>query len=527
MGLLRFVTKGISKVSSSLQGRCDVNPSDRSSVRETPGESIASALVNSTTSSNVVKIDAPEEYQPAVLSKTPNEYQPSGPSESMTQNINTLSTNTTGKAESKQEFNPENKQEIAQIILQNKRKYICASCELDPKILDIVNSNKMASCFFCNSNEETQKLLNQVKKHERDISGLGKMVKDKNKQIEALQKDLKRKEDEASRLKETVKAQTRELGSLETGYAKLKADYQKNENEIRKLQKTESAMRRQGDVLMDEQAKTLILDILRTKIKAICRIYLKDIRWRNVLATVNEQQLKSILGSIFSPSWHPASWPLIRDHPNISTQTLVTALLSCTISKIYFQNPFFRCGDARDTLSKIYDASLLKYPEASVIWRAKTTTLLKDISYDKGVTTTTTSDIIVKRIFNSIETLIQTENLREGKYMNDLENKIFDLVHSSIDLATDWHSREFHFEVISYEWLYYMKFDVYSEETSKYATPFPASRKLEGGKLYGILAVISPGFIRYLKGEGETEFKEIVWEKASVLLSENPVNNYK
>ncbi|EGX50090.1 hypothetical protein AOL_s00076g441 [Orbilia oligospora ATCC 24927] len=380
----------------------------------------------------------------------------------------------------------------------------------------------MSKCFFCNSTAEKQKLWNVVKKHEREINNFKKAVKDKSREIENLQKDLQRKEAEVINLKERVQGQARELRSLGTDYEKIKADYQKNENEIRKLQQTESAMRRQGDVLMDEQAKTLILDILRTKIKAICRIYLKDIRWKNILAAVGEQRLKEALGLAFSPSWHPDSWPLIRDHPNISTQTLVMALLSCTISKSYFQNPFFRCGEARDALSKIYDWAMLKLPEPAIVWRAKTTTLLKDVSYDNG-TTTATSDIVIKRIFNTINNLIQTENPLEDDGMSDLYTKIADLVRSSINLATDWHSREFHFEVISFEWLCYMKYDVYSEETSKFVTPFPASRKLESGKLYGILSVISPGFLRYLKGEGDKEFKEIVWEKASVLLTENPL----
>ncbi|RVD83230.1 uncharacterized protein DFL_007626 [Arthrobotrys flagrans] len=471
------------------------------------------------------KLDNKAECQPTPFGENvnPDQYPPTDQRESTINNISappTAVVDTTHTTKTKSESKTEDKTDIEQIPLESKRKYICASCELDPKIIDIVESNKMTSCFFCNSSAEMQKLLKRVKSSERNTVGLEKTVKEQNKNIETLQKALKRKEDETSRLKEKIKAQTRELGSLETDYEKMKADYQKNETEIRKLQQTESAMRRQGDVLMDEQAKTLILDILRTKIKAISRIYLKNVRWANILKANDDQDLKRVLGSAFSPAWHPDSWPLVRGHPDLSTQTLVTSLLSCTVSKLYFQDPFFRCGEAKDTLNKIYWAAIFKSPEPAIIWRAKTTTLLNDLSYDKGLTTTAASDIVIKRMYNSIEELIQTDNLPSGGEMNGLYNKIIDLVQSSIKLATDWHSREFHFEVISFDWLHFMEFGVYSEESARYVTPFPTSRKYEEGKRHRILAVISPGFVRYLKGDGEKDFKEIIWAKALVLLSE-------
>ncbi|KAF3188831.1 hypothetical protein TWF225_003212 [Orbilia oligospora] len=541
MGVLKYFIKGLSKFSNSTssQGRYETSPDNHlpgRGPRDQPSLPVDRRATSSNLATNQVIL---EEQQPPETTRTESnnvhnkdQSTPLGgntdrnlpPSSSISKSDNITAPLPVppgnGSISSTESHPQEDKQNIAQILIQNKRKFICASCERE--VLDSVRSNKMSKCFFCNSTAERQKLSNAVKRHEREINNLRKTVKDKSREIEGLQKDLQRKEAEATNLKERVQGQAREIRSLETDYEKIKADYQKNENEIRKLQQTESAMRRQGDVLMDEQAKTLILDILRTKIKAICRIYLKDIRWKNILATVDEQQLKGVLGSTFSPSWHPESWLLIRDHPNMSTQTLVTALLSCTIAKSYFQNPFFRCGEARDALGKIYDWAILKLPEPAIVWRAKTTTLLKDVSYDNGITTVT-SDIVIKRIFNTITSLIQTENPLEDDRKSDLYTKIVDLVRSSITLATDWHSREFHFEVISFEWLCFMNFDVYSEETSKFVTPFPASRKLEGGKLYGILSVISPGFIRYLKGDGEKEFKKIVWEKASVLLTENPL----
>ncbi|KAF3208188.1 hypothetical protein TWF106_008329 [Orbilia oligospora] len=541
MGVFKYFLKGLSKFSNSTssQGRYETSPDNYlpgRGPRDQPSPPVGRRATSSNLATNQLIIeeqlppettrteskDVQNKDQSPPLGGNINQHLPPSSSISKSDNITAplLVPPGNGSISNTASHTQEDKQNIAQILLQNKRKFICASCEIE--VLDNLRSNKMSKCFFCNSSAEKQRLSNVVKKHEREVNNLRKTVKDKSREIETLQKDLQRKEAEAINLKERVQGQARELQSLGTDYEKIKADYQKNENEIRKLQQTESAMRRQGDVLMDEQAKTLILDILRTKIKAICRIYLKDIRWKNILATVNEQRLKEALGSAFSPSWYPGSWPLIRDHPNISTQTLVTALLSCTISKLYFQNPFFRCGEARDTLNNIYDRAILRLPEPAIVWRAKTTTLLKDVSYDNGITTVA-SNIVIKRIFNSINNLIQTENPLENDGINDLHTRIVDLVRSSIDLATDWHSREFHFEVISFEWLCFMKYDIYSEETSNFVTPFPASRKLEGGKLYGILSVISPGFIRYLKGDGEKEFKKIVWEKASVLLTENPL----
>ncbi|KAK6335043.1 hypothetical protein TWF718_010485 [Orbilia javanica] len=431
-----------------------------------------------------------------------------------------LITNTTQETEAK--FQQQVKA-LKEEIVQKKRKYICASCERDPKKLEIVESNKMKSCYFCHKNAEMQKLSKIAKKHETDITRLNNTVKENKIIVEKLQMALKSKEGEVAMLKERVQAQTRELGSLEMDYERTKADYQRNEAEIKKLQQTESALRRQGDVLMDEEAKIKILDILRTKIKAIGRVYLKSVQWNNVLASNDEQELKNELGQVFTSAWHPDNWPLVRDHPSMTTQVLVIALLSSTISKFFFQNPFFRAGEARNILDDIYTKALSNSPQTAIVWRAKTNNLLNELVYDRNMVDTIASDIVIKRIFNSILRLIQTNNPLEENKVDDLFNKIADLVQSSITLATNWHAREFHFVVISFEWLYYMRIDVYSEETAKYVTPFPPNRKIEEGKTYGILAVISPGFLRYLKVDGETEFQEIVWEKAFVLLSEYPV----
>ncbi|KAK6511653.1 hypothetical protein TWF481_000562 [Arthrobotrys musiformis] len=537
--VLERASRAISKISFGFLGNCEPSPGDYSPTPRSPSDSSRSVNFRHEPRSFRNGVDHNAQWQPEIQPVNASGVfcvEPNSQAEQMQSTLfsesphkkgptnkftgSTRHANAPDMKRKNPKLVPEDK-EISQIILRDRRKYICANCEGDPKVLESVKSNKTPNCFLCKSNAEMQKLSKLAKSHDNKVLELRKVLRDKKDTIEALQKSLKTKEEEASTLKAKFQTQTRELGSLEMKYEKLNSEFQKNESEISKLQQTESAMRRQGDVLMDSHAKNLILDVLRTKVKTITRLYIKNIRWAKILEAKDVNELKAMLGPAFSPAWHRDSWPLICNHPCMSTQGLVTALLSCTISKLYFSDPFFRCGEARKILYEIYEPALERFTEAAVVWRAKTNTLVNELSYDKVVDAA--SEIVIKRIVNSIINLTNIFDPLGDKRIGGLDKKVCDLVQSSIQLATDWHSREFHFIVISFDWLYFMKFDTYSDETDKYVTPFPATRKLEDGKLYGILAVINPGFIRYLKGDGETEYQEIVWEKAAVLLSENPI----
>ncbi|KAK6536963.1 hypothetical protein TWF281_001170 [Arthrobotrys megalospora] len=420
-------------------------------------------------------------------------------------------------------------------VRQNTIGYICAAY---PKIREIVKANKI-DCLLCYASTEIKRLSDITEKDGRKITTLKSEIKGKNDQIElmkktdkdqkyqigSMKKTLATKEGEVMNLNDTIQAQKHELDSLNRRYEKTRTDFQKNEMEIQKLQQTELAIKKQTDVLMDEKARSLIHDTIRTKIQTITRLYLRRIPWATILKTNNDETLLKIFDAGFSRAWQSKFWPLVRDHPNISTHTVVQALLSCTISKVFFEDPFFCCGGAvRDTLRIIYQSAIDKNSETAVVWRAKTVCLFNRILEEKDLAATQ-HNIIVEQIFGSVTKLIQMDyDLKENE-KTDLLNKLVDLVQSSIKLAADWHSREFYFRCISAEWLHWKGLDVYSEEAAKYVTPFPASKKLEAKGAYNIVAVISPGFIRYLKGDG-AGYEEIIWEKASVLLSESPPRQF-
>ncbi|KAK6343710.1 hypothetical protein TWF730_011299 [Orbilia blumenaviensis] len=452
-----------------------------------------------------------------------SQHRPTGQSEpAIYTTLSAPINDTADKAERKSEPQTEDRKNITQAYPQSQQKFIFTTCALDPKIRHNIESGNMTGCYFCNTNAKIRKLSNIVKKGKDEINSLQNTVKDKENRIESLEKSLGKKEEEAKNLTRQVQAQQHEIESLYTKCEDFKANFEKNETEIRKLQQTESAMRKQGNVLMDEDARSLILDIIQTKVKTISHIYLKYVPWANILRASDDQGLSDIFSGVFYPAWQLKHWSLVRAHTNISTQTVVKALLSSTISKLFFENPFFCYGEARKQLHDLYQLAIEKDPNSAVVWRVKTVSLLNQISYGKD-STASVSHYLVLRIMDSIKKLLMIDHSIKGGELNGLYEKLVDLVQSSVKLAADWHSREFYFRVINIDWLYWMGFKAYSAEAARYVTPYPMSQKLENGKSYNILAVISPGFIRYIKGDDETEFQEIIWEKASVLLTEKPL----
>ncbi|KAF3910375.1 hypothetical protein ABW20_dc0101107 [Dactylellina cionopaga] len=322
---------------------------------------------------------------------------------------------------------------------------------------------------------------------------------------------------------------------FDTKYNDLQQKFSASEREIAKLQRTELAIMRTGDVLMDEQAKDLIREAFQPKIQAISRRLFRKIPWQDVLQNDKDQDVLTILSKTFELPWNATQWPLLCSSPDFSTHTLVDALLSCTIATKLFQNPFFRCEaepNLKKALDTIYSSATHMKLEAVDLWRAKTVTLINELLIASSGAYTS--------LANPSDTELLEPQLREfitdittglchlmafyqgpsETQISDLHKKVSDLVLASSKLANDWHCRELRIQIIDISWLRSEGITWDSGSASKYITHFSKAKKLEDGVNYTILAVISPGFIRYEKENGTGSYIEIVWEKACVLLSE-------
>ncbi|KAK6518322.1 hypothetical protein TWF506_005482 [Arthrobotrys conoides] len=327
----------------------------------------------------------------------------------------------------------------------------------------------------------------------------------------------------------------REYLVLQANHSAVVQKLQTTEQEIGKLQKTELARLYREEALLDTIAKDHLSNDLFTKVKAITRHYFRRIPWKS--SVKNFPNLDKMLPGMFAAQWTKSPWPMIRDNPDFSTPALVDAILFSTITTKFFKNPFFRAENdptVKQALDDVYSSGRQKDAKSIEHWRKSTVALLKELSLKgagdhqnpiqrEGIETGPPQPILTE-VLPEIEPLLinilSLHNAITSLEAPKLGKKISDLVSSSASLADDWNSRDFRLCIIDVEWLQSKGIDWCTEGASKYVTVFPKNKRLEENVNYKIAAVITPGFIRYEKGDTEGSEIEIIWEPASVLLEE-------
>ncbi|KAK6501252.1 hypothetical protein TWF481_009093 [Arthrobotrys musiformis] len=337
-------------------------------------------------------------------------------------------------------------------------------------------------------------------------------------------------------LEESYRSETRLMSELQS----LKKKYQNTEEEIGKLQRTELAKLHRRDIYMDETAQDALRDCVHTKIEAISRQSFRKISWKDVeakLAATGVDVNISFPEHIAQYSdWPTNMWQKIRNSPDFNLCIIADALIYRILTKEFFKNPFFRAGESpelKEMLGHVYLQGLEVNITAAKVWKAKTAGLFKEIEAsnlkNQALTTPPDGQRVLPPDLATVAAriqgfLIDAVNLRPGNPASDIEasrlrGKVDELVAASAHLAEDWHSREFRFEVIDLDWLGGHKIEWGSENAGKYLQPL-GNRNMEENTRYQVTAVIVPGFIRYERGDVEGSEIEVVWEKASVLLSE-------
>ncbi|KAK6501250.1 hypothetical protein TWF481_009091 [Arthrobotrys musiformis] len=312
-------------------------------------------------------------------------------------------------------------------------------------------------------------------------------------------------------------------------YGILQKKLQNNEFEIRELQRTELARLHRDEQLMDGTAKDDLRNALQIKVQGISRPFFRKINWRE--STRVTPNLNEILPGLLDLRWAKAPWPLIRDSPDFSTTSLVDALLFTAMTTRFFKNPFFG-AEGEPALKGVLDRFYFHGQQMGLYstepWRKATVELIKESSSVNYPASSGAGNDEpypqqqIKKISHEVSTLLLNFlNLHDAidpSKSSVLEDKVYELVDASAKLAEDWHSREFRFVVTDLDWIEANNIDWNSEGVDRYITP--KNRTLEENVKYTILAVISPGFVRYEQGEKPGTETEIVWEKASVLLGE-------
>ncbi|KAF3916236.1 hypothetical protein ABW21_db0200471 [Orbilia brochopaga] len=288
-------------------------------------------------------------------------------------------------------------------------------------------------------------------------------------------------------------------------------------------------MSRQRDILTDEQAKTDIHEVLCTKIHKITRLFFRQIPWQSFTPFLNHGPLGDEVCRTFILPWKPhMNWQLVQDSPQMTTHSFVDALLASTIVDVMFRDPFFRWQTSiGHELHDIYFRAMEKDIGNAVAWKAETIKLynsLSDSSQGLGKFNTRLQQLrefLYRALVYMVETHYQISEVKSLA----LDQSLIDLLESSAALADKWHECQFHLCIIDFDWLEEEQMDWQSPTASNYMTAFPRDEDFDDPqKQYKIIAVKSPGFIRYEGISAGEPLQEIVWEKASVLLTEIPVN---
>ncbi|KAK6543447.1 hypothetical protein TWF694_000194 [Orbilia ellipsospora] len=307
-------------------------------------------------------------------------------------------------------------------------------------------------------------------------------------------------------------------------YTKLEDRFHKNEIEIGRLQRTELAITSRKDVLLDEQAKQDLKDIFPTKVAGIARPLFRKIPWKH-FSGFDTQDLDKIFGEMFEYPWTLETWAGVRTHSDFNITTMVDALVSCTLTNKIFKDPFFLYGYDPTTqmaLQKVYSLAIQQDPVSAEAWRASTASItqsLNDTQFQQSRTKPPLQKIASALSLALVE-LFAVHHRPAKSEIGFINDKVEELVLSSAKLASTWHTRDFRLEIIDIFWLQTRKMQWDSEDADKYVSHFKKKQILKERASYYIVAVISPGFIRYEKGNEHDEPVEIVWERASVLLAE-------
>ncbi|KAF3937888.1 hypothetical protein ABW19_dt0208708 [Dactylella cylindrospora] len=355
-------------------------------------------------------------------------------------------------------------------------------------------------------------------------------LQDAARDIRNLKSSLSEKASEMKELQSVVYAQENEISGLRAKLKRLTQEYQRNEMEIAKLQRTELAMNRRGEDLMDEDAKQGIHDIIRTKFQAISRPYFRKIPWKDISGQLEHIEAVDLSQLFFLPWASEQEWLSIRDHPDMSTATFVDMILLSSVIQRIFMPPFFRCdSQSAEGLNRFYFEMLRRDNGAADNWRAQTVTLLNEmIQSDFSADSQESKGDVLQQSLREfgcnlqvgLEILISFDHSPTDAESQELNTKMLDIVNSSAKLADSWRSRPFRLEFIDMHWIKWRGVQWGTDDATKYLTVFPKSKELKDWMHYRIVCVISPGFIRYENREDGMPPQEIVWERASVLLSE-------
>ncbi|KAK6341574.1 hypothetical protein TWF696_008645 [Orbilia brochopaga] len=392
----------------------------------------------------------------------------------------------------------------------------CAGCRNDISNVDLPKG-KPRYCYRC--------LHRIVRRQEKELDSMYEKV-------ERLKHSLDRSKQEVTAKAQEVEDREAFIKELSQDHEKLKADFHQNESEIRSLQRKELATNRQDEILTDEQARNDIHQILQTKVHKISRLFFRKVPWQNLAFHINGP-LWSEVSWIFIIPWNPTSmlsdWHLIQSNPHITAHTFVDALISSTIVEVMFRRPFFLWDpNVGWGLHNTYLQSLEKDAKSAIAWKAKTTRLHNSLCREESQHPNRLHPRLAPLYDHSLRSLVnmvQTHRQLSEKDISDLDQALLDLLQSSAALAIKWHERDLHFHAIDFGWLQDRQIDWHSPDAAKYVTAFPRTEEFDDPhRKYRIVAVMSPGFIRYEVVSAGEPLQEIVWEKASVLLAELPVD---
>ncbi|EGX52391.1 hypothetical protein AOL_s00043g180 [Orbilia oligospora ATCC 24927] len=414
----------------------------------------------------------------------------------------------------------------------------CKSCGCSVEL----GSKRKDLCKLCRAYQRVGELEEQLNKSELRLAEAISCSNWAESKMEKLQREAKDQESKLQQLNQKNRNWKLDYDSLRDDYNTLQDNsstmiqrLRTTELEIGKLQKTELARLYQEEVLLDTTAKDCLSNDLFTKVKVITRKCFRRIPWESSVGVF--PNLDQIFPGMFIGRWTKTQWPMIRDNPDFGTLALVDAVLFSIITTRFFKNPFFRAEsdpEVKQALDKVYLSERQGNVKNMELWRKTTAILLKELSlkgvgdHQDSVTTeeakTNPSQLVLDKVSSELETFISNflsiHKAPSGFEPSELERKIYDLVASSANLADDWHSRDFRLSIIDIDWLESQGIDWCTEGASKYVTAFPKNKRLEENVNYTIAAVITPGFIRYEKGDTEGSEIEIIWEPASVLLEE-------
>ncbi|KAK6341571.1 hypothetical protein TWF696_008643 [Orbilia brochopaga] len=348
--------------------------------------------------------------------------------------------------------------------------------------------------------------------------------------IKELESRLRERDSELDKQIQRVGSQAQYIRDLEQKCEDL-YDYPKQRGEdVKELNRRERAAKHHGDILTDDEAESSIDSLFAAKARGISRTFFRDIRWDRRFDKDSDCLPLSVLHSPFLRD----QWDLVRKNDNMSTTALIDALLSSMMAEMILKDAFYRYKpDFKQKLNGIYSQALNEDFDEAVAWKVRTAKLSHKLTAPIPVETRSgsshrksgdRSSEIEKACKAMLKTLRHILNLHSpisGPYEpKELESRVRDLVDSTVTLADGWHEREFHIEVIDFQYFNRRGFHWYSESMPRYATAFSPNLAIDPERKYEIVGVISPGFIRYEK-TGLDDVQEVVWRKASVLLAED------